>query len=73
VARRHYSKRHFERLSNGGPDTPDRVSERVHYREAAAQAHKEMLDRFSPLTTDNVQEAFTWQAKRLTELTEQSG
>lgn len=68
MGRKHYSKRHYERLSNGGPDTPERVAERVGRRSAGEQAHREMLARFSPLTPQNVGEALAWQDARIKEL-----
>lgn len=64
----YYSKRHYDRLSNGGPDAPDRVDERVRRRAAGEQAHREMLERFSPLTPQNAVEAFAWQDARSQEL-----
>jgi hypothetical protein len=63
-----YSKRHYDRISNGGPDTPGQVGERVRRRAAGERAHREMLERFSPLTSRNVAEAFAWQDARIQEL-----
>jgi len=68
VNRRYYSKRHFERLSNGAPDTADQVRERLAYRAAAEKAHEEMLERFAPLSPDNALEAIEWQTDRIKEL-----
>jgi hypothetical protein len=63
-----FSTRHYQRLSNGGPDTPQQVAERVKRRAAGEQAHREMLARFSPLTEANVGEALRWQEERIKEL-----
>lgn len=68
MGRQHYSKRHYDRISNGGPDTPAQVAERIRRRAAGEQAHREMLARFSPLTPQNAVEAFAWQDARIQEL-----
>lgn len=68
MGRQHYSKRHYDRIANGGPDTPEQIAERVRRRAAGEQAHREMLERFSPLTSRNAVEAFAWQDARIQEL-----
>lgn len=65
----YYSRRHYERLSNGGPDTAETVSERVRHRAACEQAHRETLERFQGITPENAAEAIAWQTKRIEELT----
>ena len=65
MSRRYCSKAHYQRISNGGPDTAEAIAERVAHRTAAEQAHGEMLERFAPLTTENVMAAFAWQAARI--------
>ncbi len=49
-------------------DTPERVAERIKYRLAGEQAHREMLAQFSPLTTENALAAIKWQELRIKEL-----
>lgn len=63
-----YSRRHYERLSNGAPDTVDTIAERARHRAAGEQAHREMLERFQPLTPENAAEAIAWQTRRIAEL-----
>lgn len=63
-----YSRRHYERLSNGAPDTADTIAERSQHRAACDQAHREMIERFQPLTPENAAEAIAWQARRIAEL-----
>jgi hypothetical protein len=63
-----YSKAHYRRLSNGGPDTSAQVTERVRRATASKQANAEMLAKFSPLTAENAQAAVDWQEARIKEL-----
>lgn len=69
MSRRHYSQAHYQRLSNGGPDTPAQIAERVAHRAACERAHREMLARYAPLTPSNAAEAVRWQEARIRELT----
>ena len=66
--RRYYSRRHYERLSNGGPDTAETIAERVRYQQIAEQANSEMMGRFAPLTATNAKAAIDWQEARIKEL-----
>lgn len=63
-----YSKRHFDRISNGRPDTAETIAERLRHREACAQAVREREQRFAVLTAENVAEAIAWQEARIAEL-----
>jgi trans-2-enoyl-CoA reductase len=67
MARRYYSKRHYERVSPR-QDTAEQIAERVRHREACEQAHRECLERWPELTPENVREALDWQNARLAEL-----
>lgn len=69
MANQFYSRRHYERLSNGRPDTAETIAERVRHREACEQAHRETLERFQGITPDNAAEAIAWQTQRIAELT----
>ncbi len=66
--RRYYSKAHYQRLSNGGPDVQGAEEERLRLRRNGELAHAEMLERFAPLTSDNAGAAIAWQAARISEL-----
>jgi hypothetical protein len=66
--RQWYSKRHFDRLSNGGPDKPGAKEERVHQRMVAEQAHAETVAEFAPFTSENIKEALKWQERRIAQL-----
>lgn len=63
--RRYYSKRHFERLSNGAPDSPALAAERIANRKAGEMAHADMLTKFGTLTAENAQQAIAYQAERI--------
>lgn len=67
--RRYYSRRHFQRLSNGGLDTSAQVEERIRHRTACEQAHRETMEKFGGFTPENAREAAAWQAARIRELT----
>lgn len=47
------------------PDHPGAVEERIAHRAAAGQAHREMMERFAPLTAENAGEAIKWQDARI--------
>ena len=66
--RRYYSKRHFERLSNGGPVSAETEAWWKRRTEAGAQASREMTERFSPITESNAGEAMKWWEARFAEL-----
>lgn len=68
MGRRWYSKVHFDRIANGGHDTPERIAERIRRRAAGEQANREMMERFSPMTAENCKEALDWQEARIQEL-----
>jgi len=61
----YYSKRHYQRLTNGGPDTPERIAERTQYRTAATLALAEREQRYPVLTTENAREAIAYQDERI--------
>ncbi len=67
--RRYYSKRHFERLSNGGPVSAETAAWEKRRAEAGAQANREMLEHFTPITESNMGEAMKWWEARFAELT----
>lgn len=68
MARRFYSKRHYDRLNNGGADAPGAADERRRRRAAGEQANREMVARFSPLAPSKICEALAWQEARIREL-----
>jgi hypothetical protein len=68
-----YSKQHYERLHNGGPDRPGDAERRCLERAAGIQANAEMMERFAPLTAENAQEAVKWQESRIRELLDRCG
>ncbi len=68
MGRQHYSKRHYDRIANGGPDTAETIAERARYRAAHEQANREMMEIFGGLTPENFQRATDWQAARIKEL-----
>lgn len=63
-----YSKRHFERLSNGPPDTATTIAYRLADRKAREQAHAEMSARWPTLTAENAREAIAWMETRIRKL-----
>lgn len=65
----YYSKRHYERLSNGAPDALEQVVERLAHRKAAEQISQEMLARFPcGIPATSMREFLDWQRSRLVEL-----
>lgn len=66
--RRYYSKRHFQRLANGGPSTSEQAAWNRKRRAAGEQANQEMMERFAPLTPEKALEAVAWQDRRIAEL-----
>jgi len=68
MARRYYSKRHFD-LVCPKPDTAEQAAERISHRKACEQAILEREERFGELTADNALEAMEWQTQRIKELT----
>jgi len=70
VDRRYYSRRHFELLRNGPPDTAETIAERLRQRAAAEQAMRERDERWPELTAENAGEALVWQRARERELCE---
>lgn len=68
MSRRYYSKRHYESLRNGPPDTAETVQQRLARRAAAEQATAETLEKFHLLTHENVTAALAWQEQRIREL-----
>lgn len=68
----YYSRRHYERLSNGGPDKPGDKERRIREQQAAEQANREMVERFAPLTPEKMPEALKWQDARIKDLLEAS-
>jgi len=63
--RRYYSKRHFERLANGGPDTPEAIAERRANQQAGKLAIADREAKYPTLTAENAGEAMDYQGKRL--------
>ena len=49
--RRYYSKAHFDRLSNGRPDTAETIAERKRWNAAREQANREAFEKY-PVPTD---------------------
>lgn len=66
--RRYYSKKHFERLSNGKPDTKERIEERKQQNAFSKQAYDETLAKFGSVTVENAREFTDYQNKRYAEL-----
>jgi hypothetical protein len=50
-----YSRAHYRRLSNGGPDTPEAIAERIAHREAAPLALADAEAQLGPVTPENCQ------------------
>lgn len=68
MARQHYSRRHYARVSPP-EDTAEQVAERIRHRAACEQALREREERFPVLTAENAREAIAWQDARIAELT----
>lgn len=68
MANQFYSRRHYDSLSNGPPDTAEMIADRIKRRKASEQANAEMMARFAPLTAENAQAAVDWQEARIKEL-----
>ncbi len=68
MGRMHYSRRHYDRLRNGPPDTSDTIAERIRYRAVAEQAVREREERYPILTAENAADAMKWQEARIREL-----
>lgn len=62
-----FSRRHY-RFVSPPADTPQQVAERFRVRRANEQAHAETRVRFPVLTEQNIDEALTFQARRIDEL-----
>lgn len=60
-----YSRCHYQRLSNGAPDTPETIAERVAYRKAAELAHADALAKFQTITPENAAAAIAYQEERI--------
>jgi hypothetical protein len=56
-------------LSNGGPDTPERIAERARYNAALEQMRRELCTVYPAITTGNADEILDWQKRRIAELT----
>lgn len=50
--RRYYSRRHYDRITNGGPDTPESIQERQIHRQAVAAAVADREEHFPDMTAD---------------------
>lgn len=68
-----YSREHYRRLSNGGPETPEQVAARLAWYRVCEQACAEMTERFGPLTPENALAADEWRRARVKELTALDG
>ena len=68
MGRQHYSKRHYERLSNGGPDAPGAAAERIRHRHALDRAAREAAERFAVLPPGGPIEVAEWIKARVDEL-----
>jgi hypothetical protein len=66
-SRAYYSRRHYERLSNGGPDTPEQVAWRIADRAAGKQAIAEREARFPQPWADPLA-VMEWQRARQNEI-----
>lgn len=64
MGRPFYSRRHYARLSNGGPDTPATIAERVAHRDASERAVKDREAKYPVLTSANFLEAMAYQEER---------
>lgn len=70
MARQFYSRRHYERISNGEKDTQSQIDERELHRELVERITREISHRWpAPWSTKDVEEVFEWQRKRIVELT----
>lgn len=67
MARKYYSKRHYERVSPS-PDTAEQIAERIKHRAVCEQAVREREKRFPVLTPENAGDALAWQAERIKDL-----
>lgn len=69
---RWYSKRHYQRLSNGGPVSPEVVAQTAAWASKWAavgeKSTREMNERFAPITEANTGEAMVWWERRFAEL-----
>lgn len=63
--RRFYSKRHFERLSNGGPDTEESIRQRKAWYESGRRGVADREAKFPELTVVNFEEAIAYQTERI--------
>ena len=65
MARQWYSRRHYQALSNGGPDTPEIIRERYIAREAGQRANSDAQAKYNPLTVENAQAFSDYQTERM--------
>ncbi len=65
MGRPFYSRRHYDRLSNGGPDAPGAAEERIRLRRVGERAHADMLARFGSITPENARDALAFQEERI--------
>lgn len=69
--RQFYSKRHFDRLSNGGSDTPETIAARKAWYAVIDQAKRECHEKFPVLNdADTAMQAIRWQEERIRELSQ---
>lgn len=73
MARQFYSRRHYDRISNGGADTPEQVAERIAHnkraQEISAQIESEVAQRWPNPTAEDLQTMASWWRTRVDELT----
>lgn len=65
MGRRYYSRRHYQRLANGGPDTPEELAERIRRRKAGELAVADRERKYPDMTKCDVREALAYQEERL--------
>lgn len=71
--RRYYSKAHYERLSNGGPDTKEQAARRVKEQAVAKQVQAERRAKFGAVTEANFDDVDAWVRTRTIELLKEAG
>lgn len=66
MARLGYSRRHYERLSNGGPDTPATILDRQRRQQACDLTRADIEAKYPQgVTLENAEELLAYQQARL--------
>ena len=68
MSRQFYSRRHYERLSNGGPDSHDVIRDRNIHREACRRLEIERGQMWPSPTVEHARDMIAWQEQRLPEI-----